>query len=255
MAEPNFLTMKSRTVTLASETDAAGFRREARALLSCLVAPDQVRWQTARPSPASLFTTAAATRGAPPHAASAGNLLLPRSFLSLCDTVILHKSPSRLGLLYELLWRAVHEPGLMGNPLDPERLEALHMAQAVRRDMQKMKALIVFRSFIEEVEEAGEDAQGAPPLQLAWYEPDHHILERMAPFFARRQQAPWTILTPERSVRWRREQLEFAPGVPIDDVPSRNAPAREWLDCYRAVFRGAAADADQPAAELQSRAQ
>ena len=44
------------------------------------------------------------------------------------------------------------------------------------------------------------------PLHIGWFEPDHHIVEAVAPFLARRlAKMSWAILTPERSVRvgWR----------------------------------------------------
>ena len=79
------------------------------------------------------------------------------------------------------------------------------MAQAVRRDMHKMKAFVRFRTIAD-------DAGGAP-LHVAWFEPEHHIVEATAPFFARRFTAMrWAILTPERSVRWDGEQLGLRAG-------------------------------------------
>jgi DNA polymerase len=44
---------------------------------------------------------------------------------------------------------------------------------------------------------------GAGHRHVAWFEPEHHVVEAVAPFFARRfAQMRWSILTPERSVRW-----------------------------------------------------
>jgi DNA polymerase len=220
--------MALHTVTLAGETDSIGFRREARALLAALVSPDEVSWQTSHPATDSLVAAAASRRASQ----APTNLLLPRSFMSLCETVMLHNSPRRFGLLYGLLWRAVHEPGLMNNPLDADRVRVLHMAQAVRRDMQKMKNLIQFRTL--------QDEQGGA-LQLAWFQPEHHIVEAVAPAFARRlpQQTRWSILAPERSVRWTGEVLEFGPGVSAADAPARDAPAEGWLALYRSAFGAA----------------
>src|SRR6185369_3884188 len=109
-----------------------------------------------------------------PKAASA---IVPASFLRLCEVVALHVDPTRFALLYRLLWRLVHEPGLRHNPLDPDMLHAHQMGQAVRRDMHKMKAFLRFRSV--QGDEGG-------PLQMAWFDPVHHIVEAVAPWFARR---------------------------------------------------------------------
>jgi DNA polymerase len=226
--------MSQHTVMLAGETDSLGFRREARALLAALVAPDEVQWIARDPTPGELFATRSgrlALRHAPSHAAR--HALLPQSFISLCETVLLHSAALRFALLYRLLWRAVHEPGLLHDPLDADRVQALHMAQGVRRDMQKMKTLIDFRSI--------DDERGAEDLQLAWYEPEHHIVEAIAPFFVRRlKRHRWVILTPERSMRWDGEQLlEFGPGLRKATVPPTGVGDARWLACYRAVFSAA----------------
>jgi probable DNA metabolism protein len=226
--------MSQHTVILAGETDLSGFRREARTLLARLVPPEETYWRTQVDAAADLNTkngksATTALRG--PHGSQpASNLFLPRSFLSLCDTVILHNDPSRFVLLYRLLWRLVHEPDLRRNPLDADRMRALHMAQAVRRDMQKMKTLIRFKAVDAEV--------GGEPLHIGWFEPDHHIVEAIAPFFARRlAKMHWAILTPERSIRWNGESLEFGPGVRRMSSPPDQASSDDWLVHYRQVFK------------------
>jgi len=215
--------MAPHTITLAGNTDSHGFRREARALLAGLVAPDEVNWVIDTQAAAERFSKPTGP-AAPRAAASAGitHPLVRRSFMSLCETVILHNAPLRFGLLYRLLWRLVHEPDLQHDPRDADRLRALHMAQAVRRDMQKMKALVHF-SVIDE-------GSGAEALHLAWFDPDHHIVEAVAPFFATRLATlRWAILTPERSVRCEGRLLEFGPGAP-------QAGAADRLGRYRHVF-------------------
>jgi DNA polymerase len=219
--------MAPHTVTLAGNIDSDGFRREARALLAALVAPDDVDWVIDPRAATQRFSRPAGLSA--PRSASAGltHPLVPRSFMSLCETVILHNAPLRFGLLYRLLWRLVHEPGLQYDPRDRDRVQALHMAQAVRRDMRKMKTLIHF--------DVVDDTPGAEGLYLAWFDPDHHVVEAVAPFFARRfAQLRWAILTPERSVRWQGQMLEFGPGAPA-------TAASDGLGRYREVFEKLAA--------------
>ena len=216
--------MSLHSVTLASQTDLDGFRREARVLLATLVPPEEVEWNA--PQGVAITPSCAVANGGKRHSADRPhggvNLFLPRSFMSLCDVVILHSDPGRFDLLYRLLWRLVHEPGLRRSPLDSDRVRAVHMAQAVRRDIQRTKALIRFRPVDSGVEGA--------PLHIAWLEPDHYIVEAIAPFFARRfAQMNWAILTPTCSVRWNREALEFGPGV---DKPDEGL----WLTRYRQAF-------------------
>jgi DNA polymerase len=160
-----------------------------------------------------------------PKAASA---IVPASFLRLCEVVVLHSDPDRFALLYRLLWRLVHEPGLRNDPVDPDMLHAHQMGQSVRRDLHKMKAFLRFRAIND----------GQPePLEVAWYEPAHHIVEAVAPWFAKRSpEARWVIFTPERSVECDGKQLHFAPGLPRSQAPRGEGTEEEWLACYRRVF-------------------
>ena len=150
---------------------------------------------------------------------------------------MLHEDPSRFGLLYRLLWRLVHERGLRDDPLDADRVKAQHMAQAVRRDMHKMKAFVRFRSIVQ---------PGDPePVHVAWFEPVHHIVEAVAPFFVRRfTQMRWVILTPERSLRWEPPGAEagtltFGPGASRRDAPPADAGEALWLTYYQHIFNPA----------------
>jgi probable DNA metabolism protein len=214
---------------LSSETDLLGFREEARTLLSQQVPPEAVHWQTAQAQNSDLFADPVSLdndrpRGVP----KAASAIVPASFLRLCEVVVLHSDPDRFALLYRLLWRLVHEPGLRNDPIDPDMLHAHQMGQSVRRDLHKMKAFLRFRAISD---------GHAEPLQVAWYEPAHHIIEAVAPWFAKRSpEARWVIFTPERSVECEGRQLHFAPGLPRSQAPRGEVPDEEWLDCYHRVF-------------------
>ena len=215
---------------LASETDLAGFREEARSLLAHQVPPEQVDWLTAHNSDQFAEVIPSDGRGSR-HVPRAAMAIVPASFLRLCEIVVLHRDTDRFALLYRLLWRLVHEPGLRGDPIDADMLSAQQMGQAVRRDLHKMKAFVRLRPVA-----GADDAQ--PPLQLAWFEPAHHIVEAAAPWFVRRfPQQRWAVLTPERSARWTpsTERLEFGPGL----AGSAHVPHPEdsfLVQAYRATF-------------------
>ena len=142
--------------------------------------------------------------------------------------MVLHHDPDRFALLYRLLWRLVHEPTLRNDPIDADMLHAHQMGQAVRRDIHKMKAFVKFQEV---------DVGAAQPLQMAGYEPTHHIVEAIAPWFAKRMPgARWVIFTPDRCVECDGQKLHFAPGLPRAEIPSPEAGEDAWLAAYRRAF-------------------
>jgi DNA polymerase len=218
-------------VRLESETDLAGFRQEARALLARGVPPSQVYW-AAESGQDDLF--AEDEPGAPDAPAPATSpISVPPAFMELCNTVVLHSDPQRFALLYRLLWRLAREPGLRQDPLDPDMLQARQLAQSVRRDVHKMHAFVRFRT-VEDGHESGE------PLHVAWFEPEHHIVEANAPWFRRRfANMRWAILTPKRCVEWDRRELHFRPGAGRDAAPPADAGEQLWLTYYQSIFNPA----------------
>jgi uracil-DNA glycosylase len=218
---------------LSSEIDLAGFRNEARALLAHQVPPEQVQWETVHTVEEDLFSEQDAAATSPGGLPKAATAIVPASFLRLCEVVVLHQDPQRFALLYRLLWRLVHEPTLRHDPIDPDMLQAQQMAQSVRRDLHKMKAFVRFRPVPDE-EHPGE------LLHLAWFEPAHHIVEAVAPWFAKRfANLRWAILTPERCARWDGQQLLFGPGARREDAPAPDAGEALWLTYYQSIFNPA----------------
>jgi DNA polymerase len=221
--------MDTRTSTeahLAGPTDLAGFRAEARQLLAHQVPPEDVLWQL--DIPADYAQGQAPQSSRPQNVARAATAIVPASFTRLCEFVVLHRDPQRFALLYRLLWRLVHEPGLRNDPADADMVQAQHMAHAVRRDIHKMKANLRMRLL--------RDREGHD-LQIGWHEPAHHVLEAAAPWFTKRiPQTRWAILTPERSVRFDAGALLYGPGVPASQLPAADAPQAQWMALYDRVF-------------------
>ena len=225
MAEP--------VVTLRGETDVDGFRAEARRLLAARVAPAHVSWQVATRAEGDLFGDApqAFDQGPPPIVAPAERVNVPSFFIALCERAALHADPNRFGLLYRLLWRLVHEPALRCDPLDADRMQAELLARAVRRDMHKMTAFVRFRPL---------STPAGDVEHIAWFEPDHHIVEATASFFVRRfAQMRWAILTPGCCVRWDGQALAFGPGARREDAPPADAAEQLWLIYYASIFNPA----------------
>ena len=228
-----------QSVMLQGPVDLPGFRRAARRLLAQQVAPECVSWHSSSTRVQDLFagTDTAPGEASAQAAADAPAVNVPPEFLPLCQSVILHSDPNRFGLLYRLLWRLVHEPGLRHDPLDADRVRAEHLAHAVRRDMHKMKAFVRFTSVQDETFRANPTGG---PLHVAWFEPEHHIAEATAPFFARRfTQMRWAILTPEASIRWDGSSIHFGPGASKADAPPADAGEQLWLTYYQHIFNPA----------------
>ncbi|MGV3570503.1 MAG: DUF4130 domain-containing protein [Ramlibacter sp.] len=214
-------------VSLAGPVDLAGFRSEVRQLLAQQVPPESVQWQL--DAAASQYADAEAPQASRPrNVARAATAIVPASFTRLCEFVVLHRDPDRFDLLYRLLWRLVHEPGLRNDPVDADMLQAQHMAHAVRRDLHKLKANLKLHAVRDE------DGQ---ELQLACHEPAHHVVEAAGPWLCKRVAAPlWALFTPERSVRCLEGKLGYGPGVPRWSLPTAETTDADWLACYRRVF-------------------
>ena len=218
-------------VRLAGETDFAGFRSQARRLLAADVAPDSVQWST-QVDNQDLFDDAG-QETFDLRVEDAPKLAVPASFLALCKNVVLHSDPQRFALLYRLLWRLSHEPALRHDPLDADMLRARDLGHSVGRDIHKMRAFVRFRQV--------EDGDPTGPLQVAWFEPEHHIVEANAQWFMRRfAQMRWAILTPECCVQWRPGgALEVGPGMRRDQAPPADAGEQLWLTYYASIFNPA----------------
>lgn len=209
------------TVEPAWSLDA--WRAAARDALHAGVAPDALDWDDAgRPS-----LLGASLPGPDPAHAGAR---VPRALLNLAERVLAHRDPHRHALLYRLTWRLANgQPTLLTNPLDADVQRAHRLEKEVRRDMHKMKAFVRFR-----------EVAGAGERFVAWFEPDHYIVDLVAPFFMRRFAGMrWAILTPYRSVAWDRETLAFGAGATPSDAPGEDAQEALWQAYYAHIFNPA----------------
>jgi probable DNA metabolism protein len=211
------------SMVLAHEVDWGGWRTAARSLALNGVNPDDVAWSVRAAD--DLF----AAEAPPPDAA--GTFSVPRALVELAETVIQADDPARFALLYRLIWRAHGgDRHLLEQVTDPEVQRAQRLAQAVRRDTHKMRAFVRFREVVEE---------GAV-RHVAWFEPDHFIVEANAQFFVRRFAGmSWSILTPYRSVHWDGADLAFEPGASKADVPDDDALEAYWRAYFSSIFNPA----------------
>ena len=224
------------SVTLEGPADFAGWRGAARRLLAAGIPPEAVSWHSPA-EPPGLFAGPP-----PPDAPGQGGIPpVPRDFLDMAERAARHSDPERFALLYSLLWDARRAPGLLRTPTEPRmaRLEA--MARAVKRDAHKMHAFLRFR----EVEtEAG-------LRSVAWFEPEHHIVEAEAGFFLRRFTAlRWSILTPRRCVHWDGVALRFTGGARRSDAPAADAAEDLWRTYFASIFNPARLKPEAMRAEM-----
>ena len=217
-----------RVATLASEDDFEGWRDAARALLQARVPPGEVVWQVGD-APADLFGDEAIFEADTPRP-----LRVPRAFIDLAQSAILHSDPQRFALLYTLLGN----PERLHDPADPvvQRLEG--MAKQVRRDIHKMRAFVRFREVAESPPFPG---TGEPGTRfIAWFEPEHHIVRANARFFVDRfTSMRWSILTPYLSIHWDGETLSEGPGATKSDAPEGDPVEDVWKTYYASTFNPA----------------
>ncbi len=215
-----------KTIQLTALNDFEEWRAAARALLLEGVPPEAVNWR--EPGAAGdLF----GSEDAPTLVTERRVGTVPERFLELGAAGICHSDPERFGLLYRLLWRLLRDRDLLQVRSDPDVGRLDRRVSAVRRDSHKMKAFVRFRSV---------PAQNGEEQFLAWFEPEHYVVERVAPFFARRFAGmQWGIVTPYRSVRWDGDALSFGPGGSRDDVPAEDAMEDAWRAYYAAIFNPA----------------
>jgi probable DNA metabolism protein len=202
----------------------AAWRAQARLAWEARIAPDALLWEgDAQPG-----LIAAPPLGEAPRVRS--GLVVPAALVELAAAVLCHRDPGRHALLYRALWRiGGGERGLLERPLDPDIHALRAMEKNVRRDVHKMKAFVRFRA-----------VPGHDDAYCAWFEPEHRIVDRVAPFFMRRYAGMrWSILTPYRSATWDGAALWLGPGGRRDDVPADDAGEDLWRTYYASIFNPA----------------
>jgi DNA polymerase len=203
------------------------WRGRARMFLGAGIAPERTEWSAG--APAEFFAKSRGTNHPPAS--------VPRAFLDLAQDAIQHRSDERFSLLYRLLWRLTHgERGLLETPTDPlvRRIEA--MAKTVRQEVEAIRTGLHFRT----------TRTPAGEWEMAWCEPEHHILESLVPFFARQRAGRrWSIMTPERSAHWNRGALRLAAGTPKAAAATDQSLEQYWHKHYAGLF----AEAESPTKE------
>lgn len=213
-----------RHIVVPDTGTAAAWRQAARSCLSEGLSPADISWGNAQ-TERGLFDDQPAMGAAPVK------MTVPRSFVSLAETVCWHSDTDRFARLYAFLWRLKDTPHLIADRGDKELAHLRGMEKSVHRCQHKMKAFVRFR-------EIG-DRDDARRSFAAWFEPTHHTVEPTADFFARRfADMDWRIVTPEKTALFQDGTLSFAPGEPKPALPD-DASEALWLTYFRSIFNPA----------------
>ncbi|MBS0660981.1 MAG: UdgX family uracil-DNA binding protein [Verrucomicrobia bacterium] len=225
---------------LAIEPTFAAWRVAARTALHEHWPPTDLCWEETHSAQGSLFAPSLA--GSP---AQAGEFRVPRAFVEIARRVACHRAPERWSLLYGILWRLAHgEPHLLQLASDPLVARLTEWDKAVRRDVHKMRAFLRFKAVRRPEGE----------YWVAWFEPEHLIVEMNAPFFVDRfAQMRWSIFTPDRSAHWNGERLQFTPGASRREAATDDALEDLWRVYYGSIFNPARLKLDAMRAEMPQR--
>jgi DNA polymerase len=218
-----------RTVMLKGRGELAEWRDAARPLLGAGVVPDDIDWREVADGVDLFGATADAL---PRESAGASPISVPPAFISLAEAVLCHSDPARFGLLYGLLSRLRSDRRLLDMVSDADVHRALMLQKSVRRDCHKMTAFVRFREI---------DTEMALPRRrfVAWFEPDHHIIARSAPFFQRRfTDMDWLIVTPRGSAAWDGNSLTLS-YEPVEKPDLKDEADTLWRTYFTNIFNPA----------------
>lgn len=215
----------------------------ARGALAERIPPAQIAWEelgNEQPSLAMFDEMELAGESPPDQPAR-----VPRLFVTMAGRVACHRDSGRWALLYRVLWRLTHgEPRLLEIAVDPDVHELARLEKEVRHDLHKMRAFVRFRAV----------SHADDTWYVAWFEPEHHIVERNAAFFRDRFAGMrWSILTPERCVHWDGAQLHFTAGVARSEAPGEDAMEDLWRTYYGHIFNPARVKTKAMQAEMPKR--
>lgn len=206
------------------------WRAFARPLLARGVRAEEVDWEAGWRSAGgdAADRHAATPRQLTALCAPANEVRLSRALVELLECISHYRHPGRWELMYRLAYRASTEnPRLLDDEADRDVRHARSMERAVEREVHKMHAFVRFRELTRD---------DGVVTWFAWFEPDHDILPRAAPFFASRfANASWTIATPDCAAVWEGGALRIIDAPSENRLPHHDAHEALWRTYYRNV--------------------
>lgn len=231
--EPRRTSGSTYRVQLDSASHVQDWRLKARQLLLANVAPEDIFWAVdSQEASIELNLFDEQRLPAPFKETVSSDVRIAKDLLQLINSALLHSAEDRFHIAYRLIFRAKAQPGIHRNPADKDVRKLQDYAKSVRRDIHKMHAFVRFRK-------AGEAGNGREQF-VAWFEPDHHIVDAVAPFFRNRFNGmDWIIMTPDRSIGWDGKKLSYGPGGRKSDLPKEDRLEEEWRAYYANIFNPA----------------
>ena len=210
----------------------AAWQQAARRALHADVEPKAIHWQQQDDTQPALGMFDGQVDEPSVPAPPSTSHRVPRAFVDVARRVACHRDPQRWALLYRILFRLTHgEAHLLAVAVDPDIHLLTQMEKAVRRDVHKMRAFVRFRTVT---------AEDGETCYVAWFEPEHLIVEANAPFFTDRfASMRWSILTPDRCAHWDGATLYFTAGLTRAEAPDADAVEPLWRQYYANIFNPA----------------
>ena len=178
----------------------------------------------------------------PPKAVgNAPAFTLPKDALAEIEAALCHADPERFARAYAIVWRLRGGDLRWGDRSDPAMRKLMEQAKTVRRAIHKMHAFVRFREVVGE---------GGRRAFMAWFEPDHPVVEAATPFFARRfGDMDWAILTPQITASFVGGVLAYHLTAPGTVIPE-DATEGLWRTYYANIFNPARLMVDAMTSEM-----
>ena len=227
----------TETCFLEGRGDLSEWRDAARRFLAAGLEPRSIDWRL-RNEERGLFSAGDYDIAVPksvPDGSTNGQtqISVPPAFLRLADSIVCHSDPSRFDLLYRLLFRLKADRNLLEVKTDADVALAHRMQKSIGRDYHKMTAFVRFKEVPLPVGVAGRRRF------LAWFEPDHFIVARVAPFFQRRfNDMDWIIATPRGWASWDGQTL-LTSTEPAQKPDIFDETDELWRTYYASIFNPA----------------
>lgn len=221
------------TVKLKHENDYDEWSTHARSLFACGVKPEAAVWQS--PSQEQdLFGQPGLD--ATIAESSQRRASVPKAFPGLARRAICHNDPERFAKLYRILWRLQCDKTLLRQSADTDIVWLTSRIKAISRDRHKMHAFVRFKKTGDRTLASGELREQF----IAWFEPEHYIIELATPFFVKRfANMDWAILTPHASAFWNGSKLLIGSGAAKSDINVSDNCESLWKTYFASTFNPA----------------